>query len=288
LSQKYSIVQSALASAERIFDLLDTPAEICSPPEPTMPEVLRGAIAFEGVGFSYGGEQQTLRDINLTISPGETVAVVGATGAGKSTLISLLIRFYDPQQGRILLDGADLRRYSLQDLRTIVGVVMQDVFILPDTLLANIVLETGASRTRVEEIIDRTGMAPFVARLPQGLDTPIGEGNQELSGGEKQLLAFARVLCRDPAILILDEATASVDSATENILEQTVAASFRNRTSLVIAHRLSTVRRADRIIVMEAGMIREEGTHDQLMALGGIYHNLVRLDLQAGTEKADG
>jgi ATP-binding cassette subfamily B protein len=281
LSQKYSIVQSAMASAERIFDLLDTRAEICSPEQPAMPEVVRGAIVFDRVGFSYGPEQQTLRDINLTIRSGETVAVVGSTGAGKSTLISLLIRFYDPQQGRILLDGMDLRQYSVQDLRTIVGVVMQDVFILPDTLLANIVLETGVSRSRVEEIIGRTGMTAFVAGLPAGLDTLIGEGNLELSGGEKQLLAFARVLCRDPAVLVLDEATASVDTATENILEQTVAASFRNRTSLVIAHRLSTVRRADRIVVMEGGMIREEGTHDQLMERGGIYHNLVRLDLQA-------
>jgi ATP-binding cassette subfamily B protein len=281
LSQKYSIVQSAMASAERIFDLLDTRAEICSPVAPVMPEVVRGAIVFDRVGFSYGPEQQTLRGINLTIRPGETVAVVGSTGAGKSTLINLLIRFYDPQQGRILLDGVDLRQYSVQDLRTIVGVVMQDAFILPDTLLANIVLETGASRARVEEIIGKTGMTAFVAGLSAGLDTLIGEGNQDLSGGEKQLLSFARVLCRDPAVLVLDEATASVDTATENILEQTVAVSFRNRTSLVIAHRLSTIRRADRIIVMEGGMIREEGTHEQLMERGGIYRNLVRLDLQA-------
>ncbi|MHB8790350.1 MAG: ABC transporter ATP-binding protein [Desulfobulbaceae bacterium] len=286
LSQKYSIVQSAMASAERIFDLLDTRAEICSPAEPVMPEVVRGAIVFDRVAFSYGPEQQTLRDINLTIRPGETVAVVGSTGAGKSTLINLLIRFYDPQEGRILLDGVDLRQYGVQDLRTIVGVVMQDAFILPDTLLANIVLETGASRARVEEIIGKTGMTAFVAGLANGLDTLIGEGNQELSGGEKQLLSFARVLCRDPAVLVLDEATASVDTATENILEQTVAVSFRNRTSLVIAHRLSTIRRADRIIVMEGGMIREEGTHEQLMAHGGIYRNLVRLDLQAAKEKA--
>lgn len=281
LSQKYSIVQSALASAERIFDLLDTRAEICSPAEAIMPEVVRGAIVFEGVGFGYGAGQQTLKAINLAIRPGETVAVVGSTGAGKSTLINLLIRFYDPQQGRILLDGVDLRRYGIQDLRTIVGVVMQDAFILPETLFANIVLETGASRARVEEIISKTGMTAFVAGLPAGLDTLIGEGNLELSGGEKQLLSFARVLCRDPAVLVLDEATASVDTATENILEQTVAASFRNRTSLVIAHRLSTIRRADRIIVMDDGMIREEGTHAQLMARGGLYHNLVRLDVQS-------
>ncbi|HBI14594.1 MAG TPA: ABC transporter ATP-binding protein [Desulfobulbaceae bacterium] len=288
LSQKYSIVQSAMASAERIFDLLDTRAEICSPEVPVIPEVVRGAIVFDRVGFSYGPGQQILRDINLTVSPGETVAVVGATGAGKSTLFNLLIRFHDPQQGRILLDGVDLRQYTVQDLRTIVGVVMQDVFILPDTLLANIVLETGVSRVRVEEIINRTGMAAFVAGLPAGLDTRIGEGNLELSGGEKQLLAFARVLCRDPAVLLLDEATASVDTITENILEQTVAASFRNRTSLVIAHRLSTVRRADRIVVMEGGRIREEGTHGQLMEKGGIYHNLVLLDLQAAGNDQDG
>lgn len=282
LSQKYSIVQSALASAERIFDLLDTRAAIRSPVLPAKPPAVQGAIVFERVGFGYDRNEPVLKDVSLSIRPGETVAVVGSTGAGKSTLINLLIRFYDPQEGRILLDGFDLREYDLQELRTIVGVIMQDVFILPDTLFANIVLETGADRERVMEIIENTGMEGFVAGLPAGLDTFIGEGHLELSAGEKQLLAFARVLCRNPAVLVLDEATASIDTATENILELAIAASFENRTSLVIAHRLSTIRRADRIVVMEKGVIREQGTHDELMSRQGIYSALVRLDLQTG------
>ncbi len=283
LPQKYSIVQSALASAERIFDLMDTGSTIRSPAVPTVPAPTRGEIVFENITFGYQADEPVLKGITLEIHAGETVALVGSTGAGKSTLINLLIRFYDPQEGRILLDGIDLRTYRLSDLRQRIGIIMQDVIILPDTLLANIVMETGVDRDRVSEIIENTGMQSFVAGLPQGLDTLLGEGNLELSAGEKQLLCFARVLCRDPRVLILDEATSSVDTATENILEYAVAASFENRTSLVVAHRLSTVRRADRIVVLDNGMIREQGTHEKLMEMKGIYHNLVRLDLTNGS-----
>ncbi len=279
LSQKYSIVQSALASAERIFDLLDTEQAIKSPGISSIVSETRGAIVFDNVVFGYEADEPVLKNISLQINKGETVAVVGSTGAGKSTLINLLIRFYDPQKGNIFLDGRNLREYQLQDLRQRIGIIMQDVIILPDTLLANIVMETGVDRERVHQIIEDTGMESLVAGLPQGLDTLIGEGNLDLSAGEKQLLCFARVLCRDPKVLILDEATASVDTATENVLEYAVAASFENRTSLVIAHRLSTIRRADRIIVMDSGSIKEQGTHDELMERKGIYYNLVRLDL---------
>jgi len=284
LSQKYSIVQSALASAERIFDLLDTENSLASPPAPVFPDHTQGCIVFENVSFGYETDEPVLQRISLKIEPGETVAVVGSTGAGKSSLINLLIRFYDPQEGRIMLDGIDLRSYALRDLRQRIGIVMQDVVILPDTLLANIVMETGVERQQVEDIINRTGMRKFVDGLPAGLDTPIGEGNLDLSSGEKQLLCFARVLCRNPKVLILDEATASVDSDTENILEQTMAASFENRTSLVIAHRLSTIHRADRILVIDDGRIREQGTHSELMALQGVYFSLVRLDMQGDPE----
>ncbi|MDU9049542.1 MAG: ABC transporter ATP-binding protein [Candidatus Electrothrix sp. Rat3] len=312
LSQKYSIVQSALASAERIFQLLDTESKIHSPKDPVCIDRVKGEIRFEQVGFSYqenqdrgleesgvsaseqgeedgeekGQEQDeqdgqgVLRDIDLQIRAGETLALVGSTGAGKSTLISLLVRFYDPSQGRILLDGHDLRNFAVSDLRRKIGLVLQDVLIEPDTVLANIRLETGMERVEVEAMLAETGMDAFIQRLPQGLDTRIGEGGLDLSSGEKQLLAFARILCRDPAVLILDEATSSVDTEAENLLEQAVEASFAGRTFIIIAHRLSTVRRADRIVVMDQGRIAEQGSHEELMTQQGLYANLIALDLQ--------
>lgn len=282
LSQKYSVVQSAMASAERIFQLLDTNWEV---KENSMPVALpqpRGKLEFQNLRFGYDGDKTVLHDLSLSIRPGQTVALVGTTGSGKSTLVNLLLRFYQPQGGRILIDDVDIADLPLGRLRTVVGVVLQDVLILQDTLLANIVMDTGCSRQDVEEILARTGMTRFVGKLPQGLDTPIGEGGMELSTGEKQLLSFARVLCRNPAILVLDEATAAIDTESENILEQAIADSFRGRTSLVIAHRLSTIRRADHIVVMAHGSIVEQGSHEELLRGGGRYAELVAMDLKNG------
>jgi ATP-binding cassette, subfamily B, multidrug efflux pump len=282
LSQKYSVVQSAMASAERIFQLLDTNWEV---KEKSMPIALpqpRGKLEFRNVRFGYDDDKTVLHDLSLCIRPGQTVALVGTTGSGKSTLVNLLLRFYQPQSGQILIDDVDIADLPLGRLRTVVGVVLQDVLILQDTLLANIVMDTGRSRQDVEEILTRTGMTRFVGKLPQGLDTPIGEGGMEFSTGEKQLLSFARVLCRNPAILVLDEATAAIDTESENILEQAIADSFRGRTSLVIAHRLSTIRRADHIVVMAHGVIVEQGSHEELLRDGGRYAELVAMDLKNG------
>ena len=281
LSQKYSIVQSAMASAERIFQLLDTRSSINAPQSPLPGELIKGEIRFEKVCFGYREEkEEVLHAIDLQIRAGETVALVGSTGAGKSTLISLLVRFYDPTSGRILIDGHDLREFAPETLREKIGIVLQDVLIEPDTILANITLGTGQDRQHVQEILEQTGMDSFIGRLPDGLDTRIGEGGLDLSAGEKQLLAFARVLCRNPTVLILDEATASVDTEAENLLEQAISASFSGRTSVVIAHRLSTVRRADRIVVMDRGRIVEQGSHEELMENHGTYADLITMDLQ--------
>jgi ATP-binding cassette subfamily B protein len=287
LSQKYSIVQSAMASAERIFELLDTKKTVAVSEAPVALSQVRGDLRFDHITFSYDANNQVLHDIDIHIPAGKIYALVGTTGSGKTTLVNLLLRFYAPQAGTITIDGIDIADIDQDSLRQTVGVILQDVFLLQDTLFANIVMDTGSSREKVEEILTKTGMNRFVERLPAGLDTVIGEGGQELSTGEKQLLAFARVLCRNPAILVLDEATAAIDTESENILEQAIADSFRNRTSLVVAHRLSTIRRADRIIVMENGRIIEQGTHADLIAAGGHYADLVAMDLSRSGELLD-
>ncbi len=284
LSQKYSIVQSAMASAERIFQILDTD-EVLPVREPVYsPGTIRGEVRFDHVSFSYGRDNQVLRNLTFSLAPGRVSALVGATGSGKSTLAGLLVRFYDPDAGTIYLDDVDLRRYPLPVLRTRVGIIMQEVFLLPDTVRENITAGANISEDEIASLVEKTGLADLVGRLPDGLDTVIGEGGVELSAGEKQLIAFVRVLARNPGLLIFDEATAAIDTEGENILERAVEQGFHDRTVLVIAHRLSTVRRADHILVMDQGRIVEQGTHGELITENGIYARLVRLDLHGDRE----
>ena len=277
LSQKYSIVQSAMASAERIFQLLDTRSGLPVLPEPLGPQAVSGTLEFSNVTFGYDPDKPVIHNLSMKVAPGETVAIVGATGSGKSTLINLLERMYDPDSGRILLDGHDLRELDPQWLRNTVGLVMQEVYLLRGTIKEYILLDSGMGEQGLTAIVQLAQLDELIGRLPQGIHTKIGEGNLELSAGERQLLTLARVMVRDPEILVLDEATANVDSETEILVERAIDATLSRRTSIVIAHRLSTIRRADRIIFMDSGQIVEEGTHEKLMADKGFYNRLQNL-----------
>lgn len=283
ISQKYTIVQSAMASAERIFQLMESREVLPANPSPVIPRSVAGNIEFKDVAFGYELGRSVINKLNFHIRQGETLAIVGATGAGKTTIISLLERFYDPEQGEILLDGVDLRRLDIRWLRDQIGLVMQDVLILSGTVRENILLDRRISGEKMKQVLELSQLANVVRLLPDGLETRIGEGGADFSAGQKQLLAFARVLARDPQILVLDEATASIDTETEILVERAIQATLANRTSIVIAHRLSTIRRADRILVMEQGSIIEEGDHDSLIARKGLYHHL--LSLQNGVHE---
>lgn len=275
LSERYNVLQQAMASSERIFLLLDREPAIVSPPDGHAPERVRGEIEFDEVEFAYRPGEPVLRDVSFRVAPGETVAVVGATGAGKSTLANLVLRFYDVSAGAVKVDGVDVRAWDLAALRSATALVLQDVFLFAGDIASN--LSLGAreiSPERMRAAAAEAQALDFVERLPGGFAAPVEERGQGLSVGQKQLLAFARALAFDPKILILDEATASVDTETERRIQAALARLLVGRTSLVIAHRLSTVQRADRILVMHKGRLAEQGSHRELLAAGGLYRKL--------------
>ncbi len=278
LSEKYTILQSAMASSERIFKLLDAQPTIVSQDEPQASAVQEGSIEFRDVSFFYNQGEPVLRDISFKVNPGEKVAVVGATGAGKTTLISLLSRFYDVQDGEILIDGINIRNFDLQGLRRSIGIVLQDVFLFSGSVAENIRLgNKEITDERLRKAADTVHASPFIEKLGHQFQTEVGERGSSLSVGQKQLLAFARALAYDPNILILDEATSSIDTETELLIRDALEKLLAGRTSIIIAHRLSTIQNADRIIVLHRGRIRETGTHQELLRLKGIYWKLYQL-----------
>jgi len=281
LSERYNVLQQAMASSERIFLLLDREPAIVSPEGGHRPERIRGEIEFDRVEFAYRPGEPVLHDVSFRIAPGETVAVVGATGAGKSTLANLVLRFYDVSTGAVRVDGVDVRGWDLGVLRSATALVLQDVFLFAGDIAGNLSLgEPTISPERMRAAAAEAQALDFIERLPGGFEAPVEERGQGLSVGQKQLLAFARALAFDPRILILDEATASVDTETERRIQAALAHLLVGRTSLVIAHRLSTVQRADRILVMHKGRLAEQGTHRELLALGGLYRRLHDLQFQ--------
>src|SRR5437867_2465512 len=284
LSEKFNILQSAMAASERIFKLLDEPVLVESDPNAIPLDHPRGEIEFRNVWFSYRNvpdpaeEDWVLRDVSFRVAPGQTIAIVGHTGAGKTTLISLLLRFYDIQRGQILLDGKDIRLIELQDLRRQFGIVLQDPFLFTGTIESNIRLGTpGIDRTTVERAVDEIGLGEFMRSLPEGVGTNVNERGSTLSVGQRQLINFARALAHNPRFLILDEATSSVDTKTELQIREALDRLLSGRTALVIAHRLSTIQHADRILVVHKGRLREQGAHQELLAQRGIYYRLYQL-----------
>ncbi|MFC1661032.1 ABC transporter ATP-binding protein [Gemmatimonadota bacterium] len=290
LSEKYNLLQGAMASSERIFKVLDREIDISDPDRPhPLPTPTQGEIEFRNVWFAYGDTDEgnpdwVLKGISFRAAPGEKLAIVGHTGAGKTTAINLLMRFYDPQKGEILLDGVPIREVRLHELRDRIGLVLQDVFLFSKDVGYNVRLGSGSiGEVQIREATRRVGASRFIDRLPKGYDQPLGERGSSLSVGERQLLSFARALAFDPAILILDEATSSVDSEVEAQIEEATQELMKGRTSLVIAHRLSTVQGADRILVFHHGELKEEGTHQELLDHAGLYARLHELQFAAAT-----
>ncbi|MGE4633142.1 MAG: ABC transporter ATP-binding protein, partial [Planctomycetota bacterium] len=281
LAEKYNLLLSAMASSERIFGILDTDSSLPEPQKVAAEArelAAPGAgIRFEKVSFSYDGETPVLEDVSFNVGSGETVAIVGATGAGKSTIINLLLRFHDPTRGVIRIGDDDIRNIPVRQHRNRFGLVLQDVAVLSRTLEENIQFDRDISREQITWALEQVRGSSIVTRQKRGLDEPMMERGRTLSSGERQLVSFARALAGDPQILVLDEATSHVDTETEALIQDAIERLVKGRTSVIVAHRLSTVRKADRILVLHHGQLREEGKHEQLVALDGIYARLVKL-----------
>jgi len=274
-SDQYTLMQSAMAAAERVFHLLDQRAEIRDIPNPISQPSFREAVEFRHVSFAYARGDQVLHDVSFTLRKGERLALIGPTGAGKTSIVSLLCRFYEPQQGQILFDGVNIRQLSLADLRSKLALVLQEPFLFSASLQHNLTLgNTRITRETLLQAARMIGTERLIESLPQGLETPIFERGANLSLGEKQLLSLTRALAYNPALLILDEATSSVDGEAEALIQAGIKQLLAHRTALVIAHRLSTVREMDRILVLDRGRLIEEGAHAQLLAAGGLYAKL--------------
>lgn len=289
ISDKYNILQAAVVASERVFKLFDTPAKIVSPAQPQLPAHgarAQGRIEFRSVWFAYKDEDWVLKDVSFVVEPGQSVALVGHTGSGKTTITNLLMRFYDIQRGEILLDGVDIRLWDLRKLRENFAVVLQDVFLFSGDVASNIRLgNTAISDERVEWAAREVHANGFIERLPQRFNAQVRERGAGFSVGQKQLISFARALAFDPRILVLDEATSSIDTATEQLIQQAIERVMEGRTSIIIAHRLSTIQRVDQIIVLHKGEVREVGVHQELLRRRGIYYKLYQLQYKEQTRE---
>lgn len=287
ISDKYNVLQAAVVASHRIFRTLDLPIAILNPEKPLKNDRARGRIEFQNVWFAYKDDNWVLKDVSFTVEPGQSIALVGHTGSGKTTITNLLMRFYDIQQGRILLDGVDLRDWDLKSLRENFAVVLQEVFLFSGTIAGNIRLgREGITEERVEWAAKEVHADRFINRLDGGFEAVVRERGAGLSVGQKQLISFARALAFDPALLILDEATSSIDTETEQLIQRAIERVMRDRTSIVVAHRLSTIQNASRIIVLHHGEVREQGTHQELLAQRGLYWKLYKLQYSNGSQPA--
>ncbi|HYY59159.1 MAG TPA: ABC transporter ATP-binding protein [Pyrinomonadaceae bacterium] len=284
ISDKYNVLQAAIVASLRIFRTLDLPVAVTTPAEPKKRGRAEGRIEFENVWFAYNEDEWVLKDVSFKVESGQSIALVGHTGSGKTTITNLLMRFYDVQRGRVLLDGVDVRDWDLQSLRENFAVVLQDVFLFSGTVESNIRMgRTEIKRERVRWAAHEVHADRFIERLPEGYEAEVRERGAGLSVGQKQLISFARALAFDPALLVLDEATSSIDTETEQLIQQAIERVMRHRTSVVVAHRLSTIQRADRIIVLHHGEVREQGSHQDLLAVRGLYWRLYKLQYAEGS-----